>query len=434
MIRIYNNSTELKDNFHTDNALLILKIHPNNNNTTSPEVVTISGERMPSLDNAVLANSNNSLVNVTDPVMLGAGLYEIRTTILGLNSDTLLQQQQQQPPPPNTAGSPDSVKFDSYLTVGFAQNKIITTYNDNEKYNVTAISFFDRILDYRFDPNKKMFYWSMPFIYNYTYLNNTDVFVHEELRVPKSFQQFLHYNDNSSSTDQYSSGYYIATVNGMRITARQLAQDPYNFDKYYVFHYLLNKHDILQIAQDMKRTTNSSSSSSVMYFTLSPGNQTTLQLQTSRSILTDRGGIRIALNWNPSQLCSNTKSNMTLHFLNAITSNYIYADVKYNLRIVDDDINGTVVYEKQNLLAKNGTDTVTIDFPRNGLYDIEVNVTELNNIQSSLLPDLTRIETARGVVVVPEFSSSSEGLVMATAILGAMGGGILLVHRRFSLS
>jgi hypothetical protein len=157
-----------------------------------------------------------------------------------------------------------------------------------------------------------------------------------------------------------------------------------------------------------------------MLFTLVPGGNITTP-QTSSDITTDFGGIHIGIIWEPSQLAANSQSTAKLNFSDAFSGNPIDADVKYDLKILDNK--GNQVYLKPGLIAKGGIDTQTINFPQNGLFHIEVTVTGLQ--KSGQSPDLTRNGVARGIVVVPEFGSSLAGMVMAAAIVGIVGAGIL---------
>jgi hypothetical protein len=65
------------------------------------------------------------------------------------------------------------------------------------------------------------------------------------------------------------------------------------------------------------------------------------------------------------------------------------------------DKNRHPVITKQNLLAKNATDTQVVTFPSNDIYQIQLEIKQL--VKSGQIPDLTRNGIARGYVVVPEF-------------------------------
>jgi hypothetical protein len=89
-----------------------------------------------------------------------------------------------------------------------------------------------------------MFTWSMPFDFNMTRIKQQPIFVHEEMRLPKSWKGF-------GDLTQFD-----ATVNGQRLSGRSLAIDPFSFPNDIVVHYLVNKNDIIKLAQDYNHTKN----------------------------------------------------------------------------------------------------------------------------------------------------------------------------------
>jgi hypothetical protein len=155
-------------------------------------------------------------------------------------------------------------------------------------------------------------------------------------------------------------------------------------------------------------------------------------------MVTDTGGIGVAVQWSPSQLSaaannsnnnnnnngsassSSPPSTVKLRFSDAFSGTPLNADVQYSLNILDNT--GKSVYSKDNLTAKGGTDTQTINFPSNEKYNVQVAVKGLMN-QGQQQVDKTRNGVARGIVIVPEFPTSTV-LVMFVVI-----GALLIVHR-----
>lgn len=67
--------------------------------------------------------------------------------------------------------------------------------------------------------------------------------------------------------------------------------------------------------------------------------------------------------------------------------------------------NGTQIFQKQNLKAINASDSQTVTFPSNEIYQIELNVRgTVQDDRTTSAPDTTRSGIARGYVVVPGFS------------------------------
>ena len=367
--------------FHTESGLLRLKVQPAEGD------LKISGNQEQFL-NAWVADPGGT-VNIQGPLFLEGGIYHLKVEIFGVDSIR------------NIFAPDDTPKFDSWLSVGdvFTQN---VDYQ-GQPYNTTIISYYDRVRDFSFDGSNETFTWSMPFDWNVSRIKDTNIFVHEEVKIPKSLTGI---GDSSS---------FAATVNGKQISGRMLAVDPYSSQQQLTLHYLINKNDIIGMASGIPE------GDSVMTFTLAPS--TGQNIQTTGEILTDSGNINVALDWSPDQLNANTESTLTLGFLDGFSGERIANNVNYNIRVLDN--NGSQVYSQTGLVAEGGTDTQTIDFPANENYRMEIQVTGIARDGQSI--DQTRNGIARGTVVVPEFSA---GTAVAITILGITLSIILL--QRFS--
>ncbi|MFL6525019.1 MAG: hypothetical protein ACJ70Q_02620, partial [Nitrososphaera sp.] len=262
----------------------------------------------------------------------------------------------------------------------------------------------DRVRDFSFDPNKEQFTWSMPFDWNVSRIKDTNIFVHEEVKIPKSL---------SGIGDATS---FAATVNGNPINGRMLAVDPYSSQKDLTLHYLINKNDVINMASTIPQ------GNSGMTFTLGPASAQ--PAQTTSEILTDTGNINVVLQWTPSQLNANTQSTLNLSFVDGFSGQQITNDVNYDLRVFDN--NGSQVYSQTGLIAKGGTGTQTIDFPADDNYRMEIQVTGITKDGQGV--DQTRNGVARGTVVVPEFSIGS---FMVPAVIAVIIGATIIVSRRF---
>jgi hypothetical protein len=213
----------LRDFFHAHNGLLTLKIEPIN---TTGGQVTINGERDP-FQNAWVADPGGS-INLRGPVLNAGGLYHIHIEIFGIDNDRNLFIPDQAP------------KFDSYLSVGDVFRNNIADPNNGQKYNTTLISYYDKVNNFKFDPNTKNITWQMPFDWNLSRIQKQNIFVHEELRLPKSWKNFV---------GSGFAGSFNATVNGIPIAGRSLAIDPFSYPNAIVLHYLINKNDLIRIAE-----------------------------------------------------------------------------------------------------------------------------------------------------------------------------------------
>jgi hypothetical protein len=368
--------------FHTESGLLRLKVQP------SEGELQIFGTQEQFL-NAWVADPGGT-VNVQGPLFLEGGLYHLTVEIFGVDNIR------------NIFTTENIPKFDSWLSVGDVFSQSIDY--QGQSYNTTIISYYDRVRNFSFDGSNQQFTWSMPFDWNVSRIQDTNIFVHEEVKIPKSVEGI---GDATS---------FAATVNGNPISGRMLAVDPYSSQQELTLHYLINKNDILNMASQITEGKPD------MIFTLAPS--TGQDAQTTGEILTDTGNLNVVLEWAPDQLNADTESTLNLSFYDGFSGQRIADDINYNLRVLDN--NGTQVYSQTGLVAEGGTGTQTIDFPANENYSMEVEVTGIARDGQPL--DQTRNGIARGTVVVPEFSSGS--LATAAAVTG-IGGAIIILLRRF---
>jgi hypothetical protein len=410
---------------------LTLKVQPSNG------TLTIYGEQDP-FQNAWIADPGGT-INIKGRVLLEGGLYHFHIEIFSIDNDRNLFLPENAP------------KFDSYLSVGDVyRNK----WNyQNQVYNTTLISYYDKVNSLNFDPAKRSFSWTMPFNWNLSRIQQQPIFVHEEMRLPKSWKGFG------------DSPRFNATVNGQTLSGRSLAIDPFSFPDAMVVHYLINKNDVIKLAQQQEQEqqqqrvsnnnsnnsnsssngTNNSNSSTIStnvgstssnnnnqglmrFVLLAPAASSVQQQQitTSSDLVTNTGGIHAAISWSPNPLKPKTQSTVNVSFYDPLTSNPLSNnDVKYNMVILDK--NSQPVITKQDLVAKNATDTQVVTFPSNDIYQIQLEIKQL--VKSGQTPDLTRNGIARGYVVVPEFPST-----LVTALLTSILFTAIIIAQRLRRS
>jgi hypothetical protein len=261
-----------------------------------------------------------------------------------------------------------------------------------------------------------------------TRIKQQPIFVHEEMRLPKSWKGF-------GDLTQFN-----ATVNGQRLSGLSLAIDPFSFPNDTIVHYLVNKNDIIKLTQDyngnhtknVATTTRtgagtgsapkSENTTGPMNFALTPFTGVT-RISTSSDIPTNTGSIHAALSWSPNPIAPNTQSKLHISFYDPTAiAPLTNTNVKYNLIIYDK--NNHPVITKQNLLATNAAGTETIVFPAAQTYHMQVQITGL--LKPGQMPDFTRNGIATGYVVVPEFP----GVLSASLIMALMVGMTLLIRSK----
>ena len=233
--------------FHTHTGVLTLRVTPSYN----PSEWKIIGNRVPFLDRYMYLPQANDTIDLVTPMLGEGGLYHIYMILVTIDNDQNLFMPENAP------------RFDSYLSVGDVVNHTITYHNNS--YNTTLVSYYDKTTNYSFDPSKMKISWTMPFDWNSTRFQKTPIFVHEELRIPKSFKEFT----NSSA--------FAASVNGYPIMNSKVVSDPYSIDNMEIIHILINKDNIENFTKHTQLQVNT------MNFTVEPARDIPVMPSATRS-------------------------------------------------------------------------------------------------------------------------------------------------------
>ena len=357
----------MHDLFYTHSGYLTIKLQPGGD----VGQWTVYGDHDPVLGGWM---SQTDEITVLGPILTEGGLYHFHMEILALDyANTLVDQSN----PP---------KFDSYLSVGDVSTQNITYQNN--PYNTTLISYYDKTSDFNFDESTKQFSWKMPFDWDVNRFQDRPIFIHEELRVPKSLSAF-------SDTPTYA-----ASAEGYGLTGRRIIVDPYTIGDYMIVHLFLNKPDLVNMAKTVPSGTND------IEFKVAPEKP---NVQSSASLLTDFGGWHIKLGWNPTNLSANSQNNLNISFYDSFTEQQVSGDVNYDIQILDKDQG--VIWSKNDAVAQNGAGTQTVTLPSNGIYSIVIKV---KSITTNGIPDTTRIGMGRGNVVIPSTVTENDSLTQST--------------------
>ena len=230
----------LADLFHDHNGDLRIQINPSNSSQ-----VSISGQQDPLLG-AYIATPDSPII-ASGPIFIKGGLYHLIVRIATVDSDSTLLPDNQEP------------IYDSWLSIGIAVDQQINV--NGKQIPIKVISYYDKINNFNFQPSNKLFTWSMSFNWNLTRIKQQPIFVHEEIRLPKSWKGFG------------DSARFNATVNGQPLLASLISIDPFSVPNEMVVHYLINKNDIIKLAQEIN--SNNKTNTGLMNFTLSPVSATT---------------------------------------------------------------------------------------------------------------------------------------------------------------
>ena len=354
----------MHDLFYTRSGFMTLKLQSGN---CENAVCTVYGDQNPTLGGWM---SQTDEVTILSPILTEGGLYHLNMALLSLDyANTLVNQSN----PP---------KFDSYLSVGDVSNQDITYQNN--PYNTTLISYYDKTSDFKFDEATKQFSWNMPFDWDVNRFKDRPIFIHEELRVPKSLHAFA---DTPT---------YAASAEDFGLTGRRIIVDPYTIGDYMIVHLFLNKFDLVNMAKNVPHGTNT------IEFKVAPEKP---NVQSSASLLTDFGGWHIKLGWDPTSLTANSQNNLKIGFYDSFTEQQVTGDVDYDIQILDKD--GSVLWSKTDAIASQGTGTQAVSLPGNGIYGITVKVKSIFN---NGFQDTSRVGMGRGNIVIPSIVSETDSL------------------------
>lgn len=345
----------MRDLFHSHQGSLKLKINPSNSKT-----VNVFGSTEPFLGGWT---SETGDITINGPLLLEGGLYHFSIEIFGIDYDRNIFKPENAP------------RFDSWLSVGDVYRDDLI--DKGKKYNVTVISYYDRIQDFKYNPDESNMSWIMPFNWDLERIQKNNIFVHEEIKLPKTFTKFSEANS------------FKAFTNGNPLVGRSIALDPFTEEKNFIVHLLLNKADIIKIAQKLNNTNDK-----IMTFNLSPAEQKLVE--TTSEVVSDRGGILVQFTWM-DKIISNQDTNLQLRFSDALSTKEINGDIKYDIIVYDKS--GNKIVTKLDLIARNATDSQVIKFPSKGIYQMELNIKGIT-YPDSTTPDETRNGIARGTVVV----------------------------------
>jgi hypothetical protein len=230
----------LSDMFHDHTGDLKIQINPIN--TTDKAAITttgLSGGEQDPLLGILTATQTNPII-ASGPIFVGGGLYHFIVRIETVDSDYALLPYNQES------------TYDSWLSIGNTENRQISI--DGKQIPIKIISYYDKLSNFGFDNKNMQIKFDMPFNWNVSRINNTSIFVHEEVTVPKA---------NSFTTK----GSFIGKVNGIDIS-KDVMVDNTNPEKD-VIHVMIPKNNLIQLADQVNK--NGQASTGLMQFTLQPG-------------------------------------------------------------------------------------------------------------------------------------------------------------------
>ena len=325
----------LRSSFHTHSGDLVLKIKPTKVDVNQ---VVVFGDQLEQLPNTWTAFGDK--IDVKAPVLLESGLYHFKISVVGVDYDQ------------NIFAEKDIKTFDSWLSVGDISNQKID-YN-GKSYDATMISYYDTIGNFKFDSSKKAISFSMPFNWDTNRIQGQNIFVHQELRIPKAFKDFA---DSTA---------FQGSVNGVPTVGRMLILDPYSIEGTSILHFLVNKDDILNIAKKIPSGTKT------MDFEVSP----TIAVPKTSYDVKLSSGAKANISFDSNLGSSDT---IPIHFTFFDKDGKILKYVRY-IYAIDDSSGKNLVTnlgpdpQKIGIFTTEGIDVQDYKFSKDGSYVIHLGI------------------------------------------------------------
>jgi hypothetical protein len=201
--------TILTDTLNTRNGLFTVYLHTSTNSELKPSQKELG---VPRLNTSTRADS----INLSLPFRLQSGQYIIQSVAYVKNRQPLY--------------------FNSVLQIGDIESKNI--FLNKQMNNITLISYYDKVIDFNFDINKRTISWKVPFEYNVTKIDQGKVNVHEEIIIPNTFLQLMHTNN------------FNMTLNDNYFDSSLFKIDPYTFENKTIIHYVPDTNTLFDISQN----------------------------------------------------------------------------------------------------------------------------------------------------------------------------------------
>jgi hypothetical protein len=155
---------------------------------------------------------------IKGPIFDKGGLYNIRVDIEGASSPKTMVAQ--------------TLSYDTFVSVAQEQDFVFQTAS--AEVPVIIKTYYDDVNNFQFNQLDNSISFDMPFDWNPDYISLVQM-VHEEIRVPKSF-------------DPYSEGKdFAGFVNGIEVDNRVLLLDPYSYEDTNIVHFLVTGAELQRI-------------------------------------------------------------------------------------------------------------------------------------------------------------------------------------------
>jgi len=282
---------------------------------------------------------------IKGPIFDKGGLYYIRVDIEGASSPKTVVAQ--------------VLSYDTFVSVAQEQNFKIQTAS--AEIPLVVKTYYDDVENFQFKQSDNSISFDMPFNWDPDYISLVPL-VHEEIRVPKSF-------------DPYSEGKdFTGYVNGIEVDNRILLLDPYSFEDTNIVHFLVTGSELQRINKELGP---SNYDRDIISFNLVPKSEisrNSIEFYLVDTTNFEKVGTNVRVSWDNS---FGVSDNIPFEFVFFDNNGNLIKDVKYGYSIFDK--NNKVLYtntgsDKTNLgiAALEGIDIQKILIPTQEQYRIDV--------------------------------------------------------------
>jgi len=279
---------------------------------------------------------------IQGPIFTKGGLYNISVVIEGATSPKTLVV--------------EPLEFDTFVSV--AQDQYFSIPKAYGAIPVTIKTYYDDVSNFEFKGSDKSISFQMPFDWAPDYIDLVAV-VHQEVRVPKSYEPYSIEND------------FVGYVDGVQVDNRALLVDPYSSETQNIIHFLVTGSELKRI-NDVLGSDHYDNKE--MFFELVPQGKTT----ENGFSTTFENGYKANVAWKrPSGAGSDIPFQITFFDDNGELSK----DINYAISLLDP--NGQQIYLNVGdnttpylgVKAAEGIDTQTVYIVSEGMYTMSLALT-----------------------------------------------------------
>jgi hypothetical protein len=223
----------LDGSFFSKNGTLILQFDSNKTNYMNNNLdIKISKYNIDKdYYNKVITSDENGIVVINKPV-LDSGIYRLKVNVILSNATAAAA----------IVNNKDVIlKFDSYLSLG----NILDLEIDNNPYKkLTILSFNDKILRYDYDQKSKKISFEIPFKYNMTRIEEGFIYIHVEIKIPNTFNEFFNAKE------------FLSTINSIdhsEISSSSVSIDKYSNSSNVIVHFILDSNSLFKLAKEREQ-------------------------------------------------------------------------------------------------------------------------------------------------------------------------------------